>query len=260
MQATLQGSDRKTFGDAIAASLRRTAIAAAASGVAGVLVGGLGSRLVMRIAALAAPEARGLLTENGNVIGEVTLAGTVALLVVGGIGSAIVGAGAIVVFDPWLPRRTVARGLVLGGFLLAFGGSIVIDAANPDFVVLGHRMLTVVLFAALFPAFGLVASGSAAWLDRRIPPATSFSLRQWALTMIVGLPVIPGVIGVALAVAPGYGLALVGARVAVAVARALQRRGRAPTARVLFGIATGAAALVLAMTGAAVLRNAGTIL
>src|SRR5919109_1108234 len=139
MQATLQGSDRKTFGDAIAASLRRTAIAAAASGVAGVLVGGLGSRLVMRIAALAAPEARGLLTENGNLIGEVTLAGTVALLVVGGVGAAIVGAGAIVVFDPWLPRRTVARGLVLGGFLLAFGGSIVIDAANPDFVVLGHR-------------------------------------------------------------------------------------------------------------------------
>ena len=260
MQATLQSSDRKTFGDEIAASLRRTAIAAVASGVAGVLVGGLGSRLVMRLAALAAPEARGLLTENGNVIGEVTVAGTIALLVVGGIGSAIVGAGAFVVFDPWIPRRTVARGLVLGGFLLVFGGSIVIDAANSDFVVLGNRMLNVVLFAALFPAFGLVASGTAAWLDRRIPPATSFSLRQWALTMIVGLPVIPGVIGVALAVAPGYGLALVGARAAVAVARALQRRGRAPTARVLFAISTGAVAIVLAMTGAAVLRSAGTIL
>jgi hypothetical protein len=260
MEATLRSSDRRTFGDEIAASLRRTAIAAVASGVAGVLVGGLGSRLVMRIAAIAAPEARGLLTENGNVIGEVTLAGTIALLVVGGIGSAIVGAGAIVIFDPWLPRRTVARGLVLGGFLLAFGGSIVIDAANPDFVVLGHRMLTVVLFAALFPAFGLVASGAAAWLDRRIPAAASFSFRQWALTMIVGLPVVPGVIGVALAVAPGYGLTLVGARAAVAVARALQRRGRASTARVLFGTATGVLALVLALTGAAVLRNAGTIL
>jgi hypothetical protein len=260
MEATVQTTRDGAIGDTIAASLRRAAIAAVASGIAGVLIGGLGSRLAMRIAALAAPEARGLLTENGNVIGEITLAGTIALLVVGGLASAIVGAGASVVFDPWLPRRTVARGLVLGGFLLAFGGTLVIDPANPDFVLLGNRTLNVMSFSSLLPAFGLIASGTAALLDRWIPPAASFSPRWWALTMAVGLPVVPGTIGVALVVAPTFGLTLVGARGAVAAARAFERRGRRLRARVLFVVATGAVALVLALTGADYVRSVGTIL
>lgn len=260
VEASVEAVSSRVVGDTIAASLRRTAIAAVACGVAGVLVGGIASRLVMRIAALAAPGARGLLTENGNVVGEITLPGTVALLVFGGIGSAIVGAGAFVVFDPWLPRRTVMRGLVLGGFLLAFAGTLVIDAANADFVLLGNRTLNVTLFSSLFPAFGLVASGTAAFLDRRIPPAASLSLRQWALTVAVGLPVVPGIIGLALAVAPRFGLALVGARAAVAAARALERRGRTPIARAVFVLATGTVALVLTLTGAEYLRNAAAIL
>ena len=260
METMVRTTSGGTIGDTLATSLRRTAIAAVASGIAGVLVGGVGSRLVMRIAALAAPEARGLLTENGNVIGEITLAGTVALLVFGGIGSAIVGAGAFVVFEPWLPRRTVPRGLILGGFLLAFGGTLVIDPANPDFVLLGNRPLTVFLFSSLFLAFGLVASGTAALLDRWIPSAASFSPRWWAFTTAVGLPVIPGLMSVALVVAPGFGLALVGSRVAVAAARALERRGRDRRARVLFVVATGPVALVLALTGAEYLRSVGAIL
>ena len=260
MQTTVETADGRVVGDTIAAGLRRIAIAAAASGFAGLLVGGLGSRLVMRIAALAAPEARGLLTENGNVVGEITLAGTIALVVFGGIGSAIVGAGAFVVFDPWLPRRTMSRGLVLGGFLLAFAGPLVIDAANADFVLLGDHVLNVTLFSSLFLAFGLVASGAAAFLDRRIPPAGSFSLRQWMLSTVVGLPVVPGIIGFALSVAPGLGLTLVGARAAVAAGRALDRRGRARIARGLFVTATAAVASVLALSGAEYLRNVGTIL
>ena len=47
----------------------------------GIVVGGIGGRIVMRVSALAADESRiGMLTENGNVVGRITVEGTMALL------------------------------------------------------------------------------------------------------------------------------------------------------------------------------------
>ena len=44
-----------------------------AGGIAGLLVGGLGSRIVMRISALAAPDrAQGSITEAGATVGRIT--------------------------------------------------------------------------------------------------------------------------------------------------------------------------------------------
>ena len=124
MNAVLtSGARPRPIGDAVAAALRETAIVVIACGIAGALVGGIGSRLVMRLAALAAPEVRGALTENGNVIGEITLAGTIGLMLFAGVGSAIFGAGALTVARPWLPHSTALRGLMLGGFLLALTGT-----------------------------------------------------------------------------------------------------------------------------------------
>jgi hypothetical protein len=159
----------------MASRLRETAILVAAAGIAGVLVGGLGSRLVMRLSALAAPEVQGTLTENGNVVGEITLEGTIALMIFAGLSSAVFGSGAFVIAKPWLPRRTVPRGLVFGAFLLALAGAAVIDPANADFVILGDRLLNVTMFSSLFVAFGLVASAAFAVLDRGVPPAASLS-------------------------------------------------------------------------------------
>jgi hypothetical protein len=90
----------RTLGDAMAARLRAAAIVAIGSGIAGAIVGGLGSRIVMRLATLAAPEVRGAVTENGAVVGEITLAGTVALMVFAGFASTPLGAGAFVVAKP----------------------------------------------------------------------------------------------------------------------------------------------------------------
>ncbi len=65
--------------------IRQVALLGTASVVAGVLVGGVGGRLVMRLSAIAAgSDAAGLLTENGNTVGEITVGGTVALIVFGG--------------------------------------------------------------------------------------------------------------------------------------------------------------------------------
>ncbi len=178
--------------DAAAATLRRTAIVVVACGIAGALVGGIGSRLVMRLGALAAPEIRGAVTENGNVVGDVTLAGTIGLMLFAGIGSAIFGAGVYTVVEPWLPRSIVARGLVFGGFLLALGGSSVVDPGNADFVILGDRALNVAMFSALFLGFGLVTSAAVASLERRVPPAATSSSRVLALAALGTLPAVAG--------------------------------------------------------------------
>ena len=244
----------------MASRLRGTAIIVVGSGIAGALVGGLGSRVVMRISALAAPEVRGMVTENGNVVGEITLAGTIALMVFAGLSSTIFGTGAFVVVRPWLPRGTVARGLVFGGFLLALTGAVVVDQGNADFVILGDRVLNVTMFSGLFFAFGVVASSAIAFLERQVPPAASLSPRMWALTAVCALPVVPGVIGVAFAFASRLGVPLVGAWLAMLSASAVDRQGRHGLAQLIRAGATAGMLVIVGLAGAEYVDSVTTIL
>jgi hypothetical protein len=244
----------------MAARLRDTAIVVVASGVAGATVGGIGSRVMMRLAALAAPEVRGAVTENGAVVGEITLQGTIALMLFAGLSSAVLGAGAFVLARPWLPRRTVARGLVFGAFLLAMTGAAVVDEGSPDFVILGDRALNVAMFSALFVAFGLVASSAVAVLERRVPPATSLSPRMWALTAVCALPILPGMIGVAFTFASQLGVPLVGAWAAMFSASTIERRGRHGLAQLIRVGATAAMLVIVGLAGAEYVDHVTTIL
>lgn len=250
----------RSLGDAMAARLRNTAIVVVASGVAGATVGGIGSRVMMRLAALAAPEARGAVTENGNIVGEITLGGTVGLLLIAGTLSAIFGAAAYVMARPWLPRRTIARGLVFGVALLALFGASLVDPGNADFVILGDRLLNMVMFSALFLAFGLVASAAFTLLDRRVAPAAALSPRMWAVTAMCALPVVPGVIGVAFAFASGLGVPLIGAWAGMLSASAVDRRGRHRLAQLIRAGATAAMLVVVALAGAEYVDSVTTLL
>lgn len=53
--------------------------------LSGLIAGGLGSRLAMRILSLTSPDARGAITEAGEVVGEITLDGTLFLLAAGAL-------------------------------------------------------------------------------------------------------------------------------------------------------------------------------
>lgn len=261
MSATITAeAPPRPVGDMVAAALRQTAIVVVGCGIAGALVGGVGSRLVMRLAALAAPEVRGSLTENGNVIGDITLGGTIGLLLFAGVGSAIFGAGAFTVARPWLPRSTALRGLAFGGFLLALMGSNVVDPANADFVILGDRLLDVFMLSSLFVAFGLVASGAVTMLERRVPPSAALSPRMWAFTAIGALPVVPGLIGVAFAIAPQVGVPLVGAWGAMLSSISLERRGLRGPARLVRATATVVLLGVVVVAGAGYVDGVATIL
>jgi hypothetical protein len=122
----------------------------AAGLVVGLVVGGLGSRLVMRLLAVADPDARGIITENGNVVGEITLGGTVALVLFAGVPSGFLAGLIVFVVRRWLPARSLWRGLALSVVLLALLGRTVIDPDNFDFFFLDPAGLAVTLFGALF--------------------------------------------------------------------------------------------------------------
>jgi hypothetical protein len=247
-------------GDAVAATLRHAAIVVVGCGITGALVGGIGSRLVMRLAALAAPEVRGAVTENGNVVGDITIGGTIGLMLSVGVGSAIFGAGAYTVIGPWLPRSILARGLVLGGFLLALMGSTVVDPGNADFVILGDRVLNVAMFSALFIVFGLVASGAVAILEGRVPLSPALSPRMWALTVLCTLPIVPGMIGVAFGIAPRLGVPLVGAWAAMLASGSFARRGLLGAARLVRATATAVLLAVSTLAAADFIDGVATIL
>jgi hypothetical protein len=244
----------------MAATIRQTAIVVVACGIAGALVGGIGSRLAMRLAALAAPEVRGALTDNGNVVGEITIDGTIGLMIFAAASSAVFGAGAYTVAQPWLPRSAVARGLVFGGFLLALMGSTVVDPGNADFVVLGDRVLNVAAFSALFIVFGLVASGAIAFLEGRVPPAPALSLRMWAFTVLCALPVVPGLAVVTLGFAPELGVPLVGAWATMFLSNRLDRRHPHGPPRLARATATAVLLVVVVLAGARYVDGVTTIL
>ena len=62
---------------------RDAAIAFFIGCVTGIIVGGVGSRVAMRVLAVVNGDKAGVVTDAGNVAGEITAGGTIFLLVVG---------------------------------------------------------------------------------------------------------------------------------------------------------------------------------
>jgi hypothetical protein len=139
--------------------------------VVGIVVAGFGGRLVMRLAALLVPSANGSLTENGNRIGEITLAGSLALVIFAGLAATIVLAVIWVAIAPWLPGRGVVRGLAAMPIAIAMGAFGLINAGNPDFIVLRHDPVVVAFLLALVAITAPAMAVADGWLDRRLPHA-----------------------------------------------------------------------------------------
>ena len=148
--------------------IRQVALLGTASVVAGVLVLGVGSRLVMRLSAIAAgSDAAGLVTENGNTVGEITVGGTVGLIVFGGGLGGLLASVVIVGAEPWLRWMGPLRGL---GFGLAVPAAY-FSFDTLDFRLIDPPALNVAMFASLFIVFGFAVSGVYWALDQKLPPA-----------------------------------------------------------------------------------------
>lgn len=156
-------------GDQVAGVIFRDMVRGGIAGViTGAIVAGLGGRVVMRLAFLVVPGSAGSATENGNVIGQITLPGTLGLVLFGAIVGLFMGAS-WVALAPWIPGRGWRRALATVPLAIALGGVILIDGSNPDFSVLEHAPLVVAMLLLLVGVSGFVVALTDERLERLLP-------------------------------------------------------------------------------------------
>jgi hypothetical protein len=183
----------------VAAIIRSLAVGGIAGLAAGIAVAGIGGRLVMRLAALADPSADGLLTDNGNRVGDITLGGTIELLIFGGIFGGIFAGIIWVLVRPWLARLGQLRAMGAAAVAVAAGSPTVVNAENPDFAILDPAALNAATFLTILALFGIAVSLADSWLDRRLPAGDRLiPTAIYALLALVGLPFIIPAIGILL--------------------------------------------------------------
>lgn len=183
------GSANGARNAAVAAILRDIAVGGLAGLFGGVIIGGVGGRMVMRLAAMIVPDAAGTATQNGELIGAVTLPGTLALLLFGGVLAGVVAGTIWVVARPWLPSGRRERLLASIALALAFGTILLIEADNPDFLILRHHPVVVGLLVLLIAVTGPAVALADAWLDHRLPVPVSLrrpSVAAYATIAAIG--------------------------------------------------------------------------
>lgn len=203
--------------------------AAAGAFVAGMLAVGLGGRLLMRILAATSPgSSQGQLTEADEIVGEVTLGGTIGLVIFVGL---LAGLGGLVLFAAlrrWLPKRSVWAGIVTAGIgagLFARPSGL-LDPDNHDFTILEPTWLAVILALVLTVTFAI---SGAILMDRWTPswPTPGRSARGWlglvALVPLLAVPPVALGLVVVLAVATIIGPKLQTSRVIASLDRVLPR-------------------------------------
>jgi len=166
-------------------------LGAAAGGLGGVLIGGIGGRLAMFFLRLTSDHSvRGLESDDGFIIGRFDFTATASLMVVTSVLGVVVGL-IVVAGRPFFPKRGMPFAWALAGAIT--GGALLISSDGIDFTLLGPHSFAVALFIAI-PAAG---AGSIAWLTELYP---RFWWRNRKLTGLAALAAVPAVIAFPLAI------------------------------------------------------------
>ncbi|MFF5225375.1 hypothetical protein [Dactylosporangium sp. NPDC000521] len=171
---------------------RRLGVAALAGGIAGLVAGGIGGRLFMlALARMNRPRATGVLSDDGFVIGQFTLAGTINLLlattVLGAIGGLVWVAIRGLRFGPlWWRRVSVPLGatLVIGSMMVHSDG-VDFTLLDPPLVAVGLCLCVPLLATVLVTWLGDRWIGSDQTVWQRMPAAVTWIARG-ALTLLAG--------------------------------------------------------------------------
>ena len=174
---------------------------------AGVVLVGVGSRVAMLVLRLTSPDhVRGVTSDDGFIIGRVTLGGTYNLLALGG-AVGIIGAGAYRMVSPWLIGpiwfRHVTTGLAAGAVV----GSMLVHSNGIDFTLLQPTWLAIGLFVALPALFGTLV-GVAVDSVSRPDSWTNRGRRRWVLP-VLAVGCFPATLPIALVAALIVGILLV---------------------------------------------------
>ncbi len=139
--------------------------------ITAILIVGPAARLAMRLlAATAGAAAQGKETEAGEIVGRITVGGTIGIFVFVGVFGAVLSVFAFLCLRNWLPRGRLG-GLVLGAFLLIVAGSRIepLRAENVDFDVVGPGWLAIVVFFAMALVQGMAVQAVAVRVSRSLP-------------------------------------------------------------------------------------------
>jgi hypothetical protein len=145
---------------------------AVASGVsAGLLAAGAGGRLVMRLLAVTAgPTAQGRVTEAEEVVGRISVDGTLGFVAFTGLFVGLATGVLYLLVRRWLPAGRAA-GLAYGALLLVVAGTRLdpLRPGNPDFDLVGPGWVSVAAFATLVVFHGVLVAALAARVSRAVP-------------------------------------------------------------------------------------------
>ncbi|MEO6398913.1 MAG: hypothetical protein ABIP13_10640 [Tepidiformaceae bacterium] len=181
-------------------------IGAAAGGLGGLVVGGIGGRLAMFVLRLTSNDSvRGLESDDGFTIGRFDLLSTMSLLFVTMFLGVLFGLF-VVLGRPFLPKRWMPAAWGLAGATV--GGAALIHKDGVDFTLVGPASLAVALFIAI-PCAG---AALIAWLVGQLP---RYWWKRRKATAVTSLALVPGIVffPVAIVALLGSALWLLGGRI-----------------------------------------------
>jgi hypothetical protein len=219
---------------------------------AGILAAGAGGRLVMRLLAVTAgADAQGRITEAEQLVGRITVDGTLGFVVFTGLFFGLASGLVYLLVHRWLPAGRVG-GLAYGVLLLVVAGTRLepLRRDNPDFDLVGPGWLAVAAFAALVVFHGLLVAALAGRLSRAVPllAASPGAIAAHApllvLLLLAPLGLLAALVGVVVVVA---------SRIPPVVAAAQSRRlvvvGRAALAVACLLVVPGFVSTVVTIVG-----------
>jgi len=159
-----------------------------AGAIVGLVGGGIGGLIVMSLAAVLVPESAGAWTENGNPIGQITLAGTLGIALFGLIAG-VMAATLWVMVSPWLGEG-LRRFVLVVPIAIGLGTRALIAGENPDFIILRHNPAVIGLLIALVGVIGLLFAVVDAWLDRVLPAGAGRAGAAYAVMASIGAALI----------------------------------------------------------------------
>jgi len=144
---------------------------ATVAGLGAGLYAGVGGRLVMRLLAETSPAAQGRITEADEVVGVISLDGTLALIVFAGIQFGVLSVIVYLLIRRWLPAGP------LGGSTFGVGLLVVVSTFaeplrpdNVDFGIVGPGWLSLLTFGLLVVTFGMLVAALAGGFSSSLRP------------------------------------------------------------------------------------------
>jgi hypothetical protein len=122
------------------------------------------------LAVTAGPAAQGRITEAEEVVGRITVDGTIGFILFTGVFAGLSTGLLYLLVRRWLPDGR-AGGLVYGALLLVLAGTRLdpLRPGNPDFDLVGPGWLAVAAFTALAVFHGVLVAALAARISRGVP-------------------------------------------------------------------------------------------